>query len=444
VLFPDAAPDDRSVIVRARERVTFERQGDYSFRVGVTDTSPTRAADALNAMLDAFLASEALVPRRRVEGERQFFADRLAAAQEVTRAAAAELRAFNEKNVDTLPEAREALVVDLERAKSEVALLEQAKRSAQSRIDFLGAELESSGTGGAAPPKEEVQALLQRRRQFEANAGDVRRRLALERRKYKDDWPSVKGLIAELKSIEDDIAVTTAAIEAKESLPDVVRPPASAAEGDAVRRMRVFRAQAEDEIRQSEAALKGLAEARDRIQQKITSIPFTDVKRRPLVERVTQAEARAAELQRQLDRSESLVDFLQRSPASQAIPYLVEQRAVPPSSPSGPARVKTMVAAIGIGIGIGYGLTLLGKRFKPPIVDRPFDLADLVGDALVVTIPRLPAPSEGTPRRRLRLGRLVPWGYAAACVGLATLAWGTFLHWWPAPSWLDPLLEAAR
>ena len=70
VLWPKGNPKDDWTIEQARARVMYDQAGDTRFSLSIVDTSPARAAEAVNTLVDAFIENErsarvAVVERRR-------------------------------------------------------------------------------------------------------------------------------------------------------------------------------------------------------------------------------------------------------------------------------------------------------------------------------------------------------------------------------------------
>jgi hypothetical protein len=58
VLWPKGNPKDDWTVEQARGRVMYDQAGDTRFSLSIVDTSPARAAEAVNTLVDAFIENE--------------------------------------------------------------------------------------------------------------------------------------------------------------------------------------------------------------------------------------------------------------------------------------------------------------------------------------------------------------------------------------------------
>jgi hypothetical protein len=115
--------------------------------------------------------------------------------------------------------------------------------------------------------------------------------------------------------------------------------------------------------------------------------------------------------------------------------YRVDEEAVPPALPSGPARVRVVATAAAIGAALGWLLLVLRRRVEGTEVDAAEDLVDLLPGALVVDVPLLDDPS----RRRVHVVReALTAGWVGVCLLGTVFAFAAYKGWIATPEWFRP------
>ena len=439
VLLPAAKADDPMVVAKAKTRVAVDQVGDAAFTVSIEDTVPERAAKAVNTLIDAFVADER-ADRVRVATKRsEIVGEELSRAQGEYDKRRADLDAFRAQHSDTLPESKDAIAAEIARAEGDIrereAQATSARRLLQEYDKLIRQAPATIPAGSVAQSAEEAQLTLQLTGQ-QAALDAANKQLAELRSRYQEIWPAIVSLKEEVLGLEKKIAVTRTDLDAAHR-----RAEKSSAERrvtDAQGLLQTLKSLrdsvAEDEKRAGEAAEAARSRLVD-VQKRRAALPLTEADLLPLKTRYEEAKRQMELREKEASDARIAADVYARGDAADTTGYKVENKAVPPALPSGPARVRWLGLALAAGLALGYGILLLQRRFEDVPIETVDDLIDLVPGAIVVTVPLL-GVGPSTPNafaKEIALGAFV-----LACVLLTAFALAAFKGFITTPEWFRP------
>lgn len=443
ILLPGYAPTDPRALATIKARIQWDRAGDSAFAVSLDDTQAQRSADAVNAMLRAFQESERQVKLSGADGLRRSHEGLLATVRAEYEGVLRRLDEFRASHADSLPEQEATISSELALLRSEIASQENAAASARQRVQFLSEQITRWGAAAAEPAgrrssAEEDQLESQLKEQQKA-ADDVRKRLIEERSLRTDRHPDVQKLQRQYDVLLQDVQATVSALNA-------ARKSAQAASSKehqqqsrgAVDDMKAMRKQTEDEEARYVAAAQEQRERVKTLQARLSTIPGLKPEYQKLVRDADEVSRRVEQAEARVANARAVTEHLRAAPANEITGYRVEEWAVAPVLPSGPARWKYLAIAVGAGLLIGYGARTLRSKYEVATLQEPRELRELLPGALVVTVPLL---GDGAMRKR-RVGlRDVALGlWVVAAVGSSAFAYAASKGIVSAPSWLKPIV----
>jgi uncharacterized protein involved in exopolysaccharide biosynthesis len=446
VLWPKGNPDDAFTLNAARGRVLYDQAGDTRFSISLEDTDASRAAAAVNALVDAFLTSERAERVRSAEQQRdRVVAERDKAKQEYDQSLAA-VQAFRSEHPDTMPDQKDRIEGELRRLDQEAHEREGDAQRNRQLIPEVDKVLRSSlPSGGADAAKNLLSAdeTLAQLKLTSAQAALDQAKKSLEelRLRYTDKMDVVKSAALQVESRDADVT------RAKQEL-DAAR---KRGETDTSARRRA----------DNEGLLQYLRQWRESLVAEASRLDERAAAARQEAARLTSTQARMSDTEGQLRLLTPTVDskyqlYLSAETAArnariaadtfrtgdpgETIGYSIEWYATPPTMPSGPARSRYLLTAVALGLLAGYGLHLVRRRYlDEDLITRPEDLAALVPGALVVSVPML---GEGPVARRIRLADVVCAMWVLACLAGAAFALGAHKGWLTPPPWFRSWLGA--
>jgi len=444
VLWPRGNPKDDYTLEQARGRVMYDQAGDARFALSIVDTSPVRAAEAVNTLVDAFIASECAARVAVVDRRRDFLEAEAANARTAFDVVLAEKDAFRRAHPDTMPDQRETITSDLHRLEQEMREREneaQRNRMMVPEVDkWMKSAVPAAGTEGSRPGLSADEQMAQLKLSSAQAALDQgSRQLAELRVKYTDSYDRVQLALAQVTQLEGQVMRAKNELDAAKKRADADTSSRRRADNqELMASMRTFRDSLIAEEKAARGAVEALRARAAELSRRLGEIPATADALRKLqtaLEGADQSRLRAEEAAR---NARVAADFYRNADPAETVGFAVETRAIPPVSPSGPSRTRWLATAVIAGLGLGYGLHLLRRRYvDEDLVTGPDDLADLVPGALVVSVPML---GSGAPRGRVGWADLGFGAWVALCLGATVFALGCHRGWIDAPAWFRPWL----
>jgi uncharacterized protein involved in exopolysaccharide biosynthesis len=439
VLYPDR-PLDGAAVNAVKGRVDFDQVGEGAFTVSITDRDASRAARAVNALLDAFLESERrelLVPARR---RAEFMERELEKAQAAFADARERYEEFRALHPDSMPDQKDAVVERLRRLESAARDREtQAATSARLAQEYerLLRQSPQQDRSARVATAEEVQLDLQLRGAQTA-LDQARTEVASARTKYTERHPTLQQLVGEAAALEEAVARTRKDLEAARARGDAAAAERRTVEGrDWIESLERMRLQSVEDQRSAAAEARAARDEMERLQARLAEMPAVEAQLRPL--RVAYDEAAKVREDRDRDAryARSAVDYYATTDAADFTGFDVKERAVVPFQPSGPQRWRFLAAAVALGSLAGYLVVALQRRSREGLVLSPDDVESLVPSALVVSVPLLEAPRA---RRRHALRDVALGAYVVLLVSVAALALAARKGAVPVPEWARHVL----
>lgn len=444
VLWPKGNPTDPYTIEQARGRVLYDQLGDTRFAISLEDRAPARAAEAVNTLVEAFIASERASRLAVATRRREFLEAELTTARAAYEAAADAKEAFRRAHPDTMPDDRDRLVSDLHRIEQEAREREaeaQRNRLMVPEIDkWMKAALPGPGTdpGRTSLSADEQMAQL-KLASGQAALDQASRQLAELRAKYTDAYDRVQVAVAQVRALEKEVERARGELAEAKGRADADTSSRKRADNqELMGSLKTFR----DSLLAEEAASRRTAEElrakAQGISGRLALIPATADALRPVESALETAKDAFQRIEKEARDARVAEDSYRRLSAGETIGFSVETPAVAPTKPSGPSRTRWLATAVLLGVGIGYGLHVLRRRYvDEDLVAGPGDLADLVPGALVVSVPLLGA---GPTRTRARWPDLVFGPLVAICLVATVFALGCHRGVFAPPDWFRPWL----
>ncbi len=444
VLWPKGNPKDDWTVEQARGRVMYDQAGDTRFSLSIVDTSPARAAEAVNTLVDAFIENERSARLVVVERRRDFLETEAKRARDAFDVVLAEKDAFRRAHPDTMPDQRETITSDLHRVEQEMREREneaQRNRLMVPEVDkWMKSAVPAAGTdAGRSGLSADEQLAQPKLTSAQAALDQASRQLAELRVKYTDSYDRVQLALAQVKVLEGQVTRAKDELDTAKKRADADTSSRRRADNqELMASMRTFRDSLVAEEKAARAAVDELRARAADLSRRLGEIPATADALRKLqtaLEGADQSRLRAEEAAR---NARVAADFYRNADPAETVGFAVESRAIPPVSPSGPSRTRWLATAVALGLGIGYGLHVLRRRYvDEDVVADADDLSDLVPGALVVSVPMLGA---GPTRRQGAWVDLVCGAWVVLCVGLAGFALGCHRGWIETPSWFRPFV----
>lgn len=169
-------------------------------QVSYQDTNPKRAADVVNTLMGAYLENNLLANRTEAVAAREFVQKQLPKAETSLRQAEIALRKFKEDNsVVALDQESKSAVEVIGELQKQVAATQTQLADAQAQSELLkkqlGSNLQSAGSVSSISQFPAVQNVLKEIQQVESD-------LAIERSRFREDFPTVVGLKRKKASLE--------------------------------------------------------------------------------------------------------------------------------------------------------------------------------------------------------------------------------------------------
>lgn len=443
ILMPERSASDPLALAEVKGRVQWDRAGDSAFAVSLEDTEPVRAAEAVNALLRAFQEGERGMKVAGAAGLQRTHEALLQTVRAEQEAALARLDAFRVEHAASLPEQEAALSSELMLLSGQITSRETAAGQARQRVQFLSESIARYGASAAEPANRRTSAeedkLEAQLKEQQKAADEARQALIAERTGRTDKHPDVQKAQRQLEVLQQDVTATMAALDAarKAGRAASSREHQQQSRG-ALDELKSLRTQSEEEVRRELAALDELRARQAALQGRLSQMPGLKPQHARLLRDADEVSRRVEQAEARVANARAVADHLRTAPANEVTGYRVEEWAVPPVLPAGPARWKFLALGVGAGLLLGYGARALRARYEVPALTAPRELRELLPGALVVTVPLL---GDGARRaRRLSLRDVALGLWVLAAVGTSAFAYAASKGMVQAPAWLKPLV----
>jgi len=171
--------------------------------------TPQKIQQVANMLASLFLQENLKVRRRQTKETSIFLEEEMSKLRLRLDEIEASLAVFKKQHINELPELLQVNQQSLHNLDREVDVLKEELRNLKERKGFLETQLASISPELEKEDEEDQKRLEQLKLQY-ANL----------KSRYSDAYPDVKKLKAEIKAIEDQVAVSQKASDAEETLPD--------------------------------------------------------------------------------------------------------------------------------------------------------------------------------------------------------------------------------
>jgi uncharacterized protein involved in exopolysaccharide biosynthesis len=438
VLWPRGNPEDLYTQNAARGRVQYDQSGDTRFSISIEDPEPARAAAAVNTLVDQFIDNERKAKLRVVEGKRDFLEGEAKKAGDAYDAVLRGISEFRAAHAETMPDLKDSVSADITRLQNEARERENEAQRNRMLVPEVDKLLRSSVPAGADLTRGALSAdeQLAQLKLTSTNAAldQAKKDLAALRLRYTDKMDSVKAAALQVDTLEADVTRAKEALDAAKKHAEVDVSARRRADSEGL--MQWLRQWRESLLAQEKQAREGADELRRRaedLSRRLSEMPKTNDEYRKLVEARESAEKTKSNADRAATDARMATEFYRNNDPADTIGFSVENHAVVPYTPSGPARKRYLLTAVALGLLVGYGLHLLRRRYvDEDQVTAPEDLADLVPGALVVSVPLL---DDGPIRRRVGVSDILCGAFVAVCLAATVFALGAHQGVIDAPPW---------
>lgn len=441
VLAPGAGPSDRRALARVAGKFAYAREGGQAFSVTCTDTSPRRAADAVNALVRSFLDNEREVRRKRAEGFLRFLEGERQDAEDTLAATRGRLADFNAAHADSLPEDEASLVRKLTLLVAQRQVAETDVRDRGARAEDLAERL--AALPGLAFVVPEDPAVTARRRRLESALTDEQRVLTDTRKELVRVQATFTGEQEEVVRVREQVDSHRAEVariageldelEGREAERQAaVRTRDLGAQRKLLEEQLVAARRARD---QAAVEVTGVREKEAGLEERLARIPETAALQRPLVTEIEEARQRLDGLEEQARQARAIALFCAQGEAGEVTGYRVSEWALPPLAPAGPSPARHYATAGVLGLLLGYCVLALRRRTRSQRLTGPDDVH--------VILPRVEvlALSEGALAWvRRGVGEVLGLALLLFGLGFSALLLAASRGWIEPPPWLGRLL----
>ena len=443
VLWPQGHAEDAYTVQQARGRVSYDQVGEAGFNVSLEDPIATRAATAINRLLEAFLEHERGAKLRSATSRSDFHGRELAGANDAYAKSLADYEIFRRGHGDTMPDLKESTVAQLSRTEAEAREREGrasvARRYLQEWDKLIrqpSAALVPSSTGPGLSAEEQQLGLQLAGQQ--AAVDKASQQLQELRATHQERWPAVQAGVKELENLKAAVERTKQELEAAHKRAAATAGQHRVADSrgilETLERQRTEFAAEEAQATRAAGELRAQALA---LERRLAEMPATDLAVRPLKRALEEAERLVKAREASAADARQAAEYYATGDVLDTTGFGVDSWAVPPVSPSGPNRLRWILTAIALGLAIGAAVDWLGRRFGDEAVHTAEGFADLVPAALIVWVPPL-GGEHGRTRPRAADFACAIW--VVVCLGGAFFLLGAHRGWFPVPEALHAWL----
>jgi polysaccharide chain length determinant protein (PEP-CTERM system associated) len=424
-----------AVIERTRKDIKLELKSVQSrgrgeatvaFTISYQGGDPETVSQVANTLASFYVEEDLKARERQATGTAEFLKVQLEETKKRLDEQEQKVSAFKRRHLGELPQQMETNLATLERLHAQLRVNADAQTRAMERRQALSsqlAEVESLLASQAVGAAAAVGGGLVAPDSPEARLARAQHELARLRTQYSEKYPDVARLIAEIASLEREIA------EAKARDRDVAsgRPDKSATSGArSGAPLTPYVLRVKEALAEAEADIKVLRGEEKRLRDSIATYQAR-------VEQIPRREQEFIELSRDYESTRELYKSLMKRHDEAQIAESMEQRqkgeqfrvldpAVPIREPAAPARGRLLIVALIGSIGLAVAAVIGAER-----IDTSFhsvdDLRVFSGQVpVLVSIPWI--TTQRYVQRQLWRVRL---GTAAALVGLALIFGASYL-----------------
>jgi uncharacterized protein involved in exopolysaccharide biosynthesis len=441
ILAPQAETPDPRLLESLAKSFAWEEIGISSFQLIHTNTSPDRAALAVNTLLQAFLDHERAERLRRAERSRDFHAKDEKKAKERYDAALARRNEYRAEHDATLPDRKEGITSELARRQTQISTQIGLISGQRSRVQMLDDQLvlqanqiTPAATGQTSVLEETLRMqLAEVNRALKAGEQALAEALATKTEKH----PDVIRLRSAVEVHRAAVSTTMAALEKERREAQTRVRESSQAQLERRRKMlQSFRDSAQAALEQAEETLRSHQDRVVELQGHLAKIPETARGLEPIERELEEAEKLLRAREDAHRDARLVVDYYAEGEPSEVTGFSVTAWAAVPVETSGPGRMRYLLTAIGLGLLIGYGLLVLRHRHEGATIASPDDLAGLFPAAVVVSVPLLGSGKRRTSWRS-RFAELGTLAYVVLVLGASVFLIAAHKGWVAKPEFLQ-------
>jgi succinoglycan biosynthesis transport protein ExoP len=358
------ADSPTAAVERMRRSIRISISGNDGFTVEFIHTDPHKAQEVANRLATLFIEETVAARAEQVEGAVDFLATQVADARKELESKDEALRRYKEARMGRLPEQLQTNLATMQMLQTELRSVEESLIFARDKRDALarggGQSLLRASPGEPAGGPDEI--------------GDLRRQLALLKRRYTDEHPDVQSLRMRIARLDARIRAASAAAGEDDGDPEasVTREQLEEA-GLEVTRLEKKRADLETRL----SAIRARVEDTPRTEQELANMTRDYEKLN---------ENYAALLSKQLEAQ--MAGRLERRWRGDR--FRILDPASLPEKPYFPNPFLIIGLGAVLGLCTGLGASLLAE-FADPSVKDARDLESILSYPVLARIPHLPA-----------------------------------------------------
>ena len=351
---------EEAVVQRMRRDVKVEMKGvgqraepgsTIALAIGYQGSDPKTVSAVANDLAAQYVAENSKTRERHARGTSEFLRTQLDQAKKQLEAQESRINGFKERHGGELPSGQEAALSALDRLSAQLDRNAEQQARAKERLAML--EREASMPPPPPPP------LPDGSQSDEARIARLQTELAELRRSYKEEYPDVAAVKAELAELQSRARGSAGGGPSSPGAADGASSirPAGSLSSNRIERQR----------RQAEAELKSLELEARKLQPSIRSYQGR-------LEQMPRRDLELAQISRDYLTTREQYDSLLKRYSDAALAERVELRssgeefeilesAVPAAHPSAPNRQKLVVMAVAFALGLTLFLALVVHRF---------------------------------------------------------------------------------
>jgi polysaccharide chain length determinant protein (PEP-CTERM system associated) len=373
------------------------RSVTVSFTIGFRGGDPQTVALVTNALAAFYIEENLKVRERMATGTAQFLRVQLEETKKRLDEQERRVSDFKRKHIGELPNQMSANLTLLERLGTQLALNSTNMARALERREVLLKEIaEADALGPNAAPDAIAPRLVK-----------LREQLTEARTRFTDKHPDIRRLREEIALLENQLS--------QEKAPEV---EATKLANPTLSRLRQSLAEKDAEIRALRAEEKNIRTAMADYQRRVDNSPRREQEFQELDRDYETTKDLYRSLLKRYDEAQLAENMEQSQKGEQ---FRVVDRALPPTAPAAPKRLKLILMGLVAALGLGVGAAVLAEQLDGSFhaVD---DLRDFSPVPVLLTLPRIVTATD-VARSQIR-ARLAT---GVAVVGLAVIFGAAFV-----------------